>query len=172
VSESRRDELAGHNYWNELIAMRDGQRERVKTAVQVVRGDELPQENNELGLLRWYMHPAIDDTILSTLMFYEQELPPRSRSGRLKFQGGQVMYILSGKGYTTIDGVKHPWKTGDVLNLPIRRDGIVVQHVNDDEIVAAKFLACEPNWFEATGVDRGSGFELIEPSTEFRKTDV
>jgi gentisate 1,2-dioxygenase len=162
----RRDKLAHRNYWNELIALRDEQRERRRTAVQVVRGDELPQETNDYGRLRWYMHPAIDDTILSTVMFYEQELPPRSRSGRLKFQGGQVMYILAGSGYTTIDGVKHPWKAGDVLNLPIRRDGIVVQHVNDDETVAAKFLACEPNWFAATGVDRGSGFELVEPARE------
>ena len=166
---ARREKLAEHNYWDELIAMRDQQRERAKTAVQVVRGDELPQENNQLGLLKWYAHPKIDDTILSTLMFFEQELPPRSRSGRLKFQGGQVMYILAGTGYTTIDGVKHPWKTGDVLNLPIRRDGIVVQHVNDDDTTTAKFLACEPNWFEATGVDRGSGFELLEPSSEYGK---
>lgn len=165
---SRREKLEQHNYWDELIAIRDRQRERLRDAIQVVRGEELPQENNPLGLVKWYAHPAIDDTILSTLMFFEQELPPRSRSGRLKFQGGQVIYILAGKGYTTIDGVKHPWKAGDVLNLPIRRDGIVVQHVNDDDTAAAKFLACEPNWFAATGVDRGSGFELIEPSSVFR----
>jgi hypothetical protein len=166
----RREKLAQHNYWDELIAMRDDQRKRAKTAIQVVRGDELPQENSALGLLKWYAHPAIDDTILSTLMFFEQELPPKSRSGRLKFQGGQVMYILAGKGYTTIDGVKHAWKAGDVLNLPIRSEGIIVQHVNDDDTIAAKFLACEPNWFAATGVDRGSGFELIEPSSEYGKT--
>jgi hypothetical protein len=166
---SRREKLAQHNYWDELIALRDDQRERAKSAVQVVRGDDLPQENSALGLLRWYTHPAIHDTILSTLMFFEQELPPRSRSGRLKFGGGQVMYILSGRGYTTIDGVKHPWKAGDVLNLPIRRDGIIVQHVNEDDAIAAKFLACEPNWFAATSVDRGSGFELLEPSSEYGK---
>ena len=100
IVSTRRDKLAQHNYWDELIAMRDGQRERAKDAIQVVRGDELPQENNALGLVKWYAHPAIDDTILSTLMFFEQELPPRSRSGRLKFQGGQVMYILAGTGYT------------------------------------------------------------------------
>jgi hypothetical protein len=168
VSAPRRTKLAQTNYWNELIALRDGQRERAKTAVQVVRGDDLPQENSAYGLLRWYTHPSIDDTILSTLMFFEQELPPKSRSGRLKFQGGQVIYILAGTGYTTIDGVKHPWKAGDVLNLPIRRDGIVVQHGNDDPHTAAKFLACEPNSFAATGVDRGSGFELIEPSSEYK----
>ncbi len=155
------------NRWDELIALRDRQRERAKGGVQVVRGDELAQESNEQGLMRWYMHPAIENTILNTLMFFEQELPPKSRSGRLKFQGGQVMYILAGAGYTLVDGVKHPWKTGDVLNLPVRRDGIVVQHVNDDPEIAAKFLACEPNFIDAAGVDRGSGFELLEPSTTF-----
>jgi len=155
-------------HWDELIALRDRQRERAKGGVQVVRGEELAQESNPQGLMRWYMHPAIESTVLSTLMFFEQELPPRSRSGRLKFQGGQVMYILKGSGYTLLDGVKHPWKAGDVLNLPVRRDGIVVQHVNDDPETSATFLACEPNWVDAAGVDRGSGFELLEPSTTFR----
>jgi hypothetical protein len=157
--------------WDELIALRDRQRERAKGGVQVVRGDALAQESNPQGLMRWYMHPAIESTILNTLLFFEQELPPLSRSGRLKFQGGQVIYILAGKGYTLVDGVKHPWKAGDVLNLPVRRDGIVVQHVNDDRETTAKFLACEPNFVDAAGVDRGSGFELLEPSTTYRRED-
>ena len=160
------------NRWDELIALRDRQRERAKGGVQVVRGDALAQESNPQGLMRWYMHPAIENTILNTLLFFEQELPPLSRSGRLKFQGGQVIYILAGKGYTLVDGVKHPWKAGDVLNLPVRRDGIVVQHVNDDRETTAKFLACEPNFVDAAGVDRGSGFELLENSTTYRAEDA
>jgi gentisate 1,2-dioxygenase len=159
------------NRWDELIALRDRQRERSKRGVQVVRGDALAQENNPQGLMRWYMHPSMESTVLNTLLFFEQELPPLSRSGRLKFQGGQVIYILAGKGYTLVDGVKHPWKAGDVLNLPVRRDGIVVQHVNDDRETTAKFLACEPNFVDAAGVDRGSGFELLEPSTTYPEKD-
>ena len=53
-------------------------------------------------------------------MFFQQEIPPGSRSGRLKFQGGQVIMILEGRGYTLVDGVKHTWEAGDVLNLPLR----------------------------------------------------
>jgi gentisate 1,2-dioxygenase len=156
------------NLWDDLIAKRDRQRERAKSGAQVVRGDDLPQENNAYGKIRWYMHPSIENTTLSTLLFFEQELAPNARSGRLKFQGGQVVYILSGTGYTIIDGVKHPWKTGDVLNLPIRRNGIIVQHVNSDSTTTAKLLCCEPNWFDSTGVDRGSGFELLEPASDYR----
>ena len=101
VTSERTQKLAATNYWNELMALRDRQREARKTAVQVVRLSELPLENNQQGLMRWYLHPAITDTILSTLAIYRQEMPPGSRSGRLKFQGGQIMFIVEGRGHTT-----------------------------------------------------------------------
>jgi quercetin dioxygenase-like cupin family protein len=167
--EDRAKKLAARNLWGELLALRDEQRENLKTAVQVVRGGALPQEVNRQGLMRWYLHPNVKDTILSTLMFFEQEIPPGSRSGRYKFQGEQVIYILEGKGHTLIDGVKHPWSAGDVLNLPVRKPGIIVQHVNEDPLKPAKFVCCEPNLFHTTGVDRGSGFEQIEDAPEYRR---
>jgi len=102
--------------------------------------------------MRWYLHPEITDTVLSTLLFFQQEIPPNSRSGRLKFQGGQVMLILEGKGYTLIDGVKHSWEAGDVVNLPLRSDGIIIQHFNADPEVTAKFVAAEHNMFACTSV--------------------
>ena len=169
MTSDRTAKLADVNHWNELIALRDRQRAARKGAVQVVRLAELPLENNRQGLMRWYLHPAILDTVLSTLAIYRQEIPPGSRSGRLKFQGGQIMFIVAGKGYTLLDGVKHAWEAGDVLNLPLRRDGIVVQHFNDDPEQPAAFLAVEPNLFAATGVDRGCGFEQIEPAPDFRE---
>jgi hypothetical protein len=168
LTSERTARLAAVNHWNELIALRDRQRAQRQSAVQVVRLSELPLEQNPLGLMRWYLHPAIMDTILSTLTIYRQELPPAGRSGRLKFQGGQIMFIVEGRGHTTLDGVRHAWEAGDVLNLPTRRDGIVVQHFNDDPEHAAAFLAVEPNLFAATSVDRGCGFELLEPSPDFK----
>jgi gentisate 1,2-dioxygenase len=166
----RTAKLAKVNHWEALMALRDRQRELRKTAVQVVRLAELPLENNQQGLMRWYLHPAILDTMLSTLTIYRQEIPPGSRSGRLKFQGGQVLLIIEGKGHTLLDGVKHAWEAGDILNLPLRRDGIIVQHFNDDPAKTAVFLAVEPNLFAATGVDRGSGFEQLEPAPDYRNS--
>jgi gentisate 1,2-dioxygenase len=169
VTSERTDKLARTNFWDALIALRDKQRDQRKSAVQVVRLSELPLENNQQGLMRWYLHPAITDTVLSTLAIYRQEIPPGSRSGRLKFQGGQIMFIVAGRGHTVLDGVKHAWEAGDVLNLPTRRDGIVAQHFNDDSEHAAVFLAVEPNLFAATSVDRGCGFDLLEPSPDYHK---
>ena len=169
MATDRKQKLAEVNHWDELLAIRDRQREQTRRGLQVIKEKELPLEVNRQGLMRWYLHPAIRDTALSVLMFFQQEIPPGSRSGRLKFQGGQVMMILEGQGYTTIDGVKHPWQAGDVLNLPLRADGIIVQHFNTDPNNPAKFVAAEPNWFECTTVDRGSGFEQLEDAPEYKK---
>ncbi len=169
MTSERTAKLASHNFWSELIALRDRQREQRKSAVQVVRLSELPLENNEQGLMRWYLHPSIIDTVLSTLSIYRQEIPPGSRSGRLKFQGGQVLFIVEGRGHTMLDGVKHAWEAGDVVNLPCKRDGIVVQHFNDDSEKTAVFMAVEPNLFAATSVDRGCGLHQLEQSPDFRR---
>jgi len=166
-TDERKARLAAVNYWDELLAMRDRQRAERANGLQMIRESELPLEINRQGLMRWYLHPSIRDTVLSTMLFFEQEIPPGSRSGRLKFQGGQVMMILEGSGYTLLDGVKHAWKAGDVLNLPLRGDGIIVQHFNPDKEITAKFVAAEMNWFECTSVDRGSGFEQLEDAPEY-----
>jgi hypothetical protein len=168
MPQDRKSKLAAVNHWDELLAMRDRQREQKRKALQVVKEKDLPLEVNAQGLMRWYLHPAIKDTAITSYMFFQQEIPPGSRSGRLKSQGNQVILILEGKGYTMIDGVKYPWQAGDLLNLPLRVDGITVQHFNTDPENPAKFIAAEANWFECTSVDRGSGFEQLENAPEYR----
>ena len=168
TSEDRADQLAAHNYWDNLLALRDEQRAQRKNGVQIIKRRDLPLETNRQGSMRWYMHPDIKDTVLSTYLCFEQEIPPNSRSGRLKFQGGQVIYIVAGRGYTLLDGVKHRWAAGDVINLPLRRGGIVVQHFNDDPNEPVRFIAVEPNLYACTSVDRGSGFEQLEDAPGYR----
>lgn len=168
MSTERTERLAQTNFWDEIFKLRDQQRERKKSAIQVVKGSQLPVESNKQGLMRWFLHPEIKDTVLSVFLFYSQEIPPGSRSGRLKSQGGQVIFILEGRGHTVIDGVKYSWGPRDTINLPLKRDGIVVQHFNDDPDNPVRFLAAEPNWFDCLGVDRGSGFEQIEASPDYQ----
>jgi hypothetical protein len=168
MTTERTKKLAERNLFGELIAMRDEQREQRGKGLQVVKEKDLPLETNPMGQMKWYMHPNIKDLCVNMMMVYQQEIRPGSRSGRIKFQGGQVIMILEGQGYTSIDGVKHTWKKGDVLNLPLRDDGIIVQHFNTDTKETAKFLAVEPNWFDALSVDRGCGFEIQEEAPEHR----
>ena len=99
MASDRKSKLAEVNHWDELFALRDRQREQTRNGIQVIKESELPLEVSRQGLMRWYLHPAIKDTALSMLLFFQQEIPPGSRSGRLKFQGGQVMMITEGRGH-------------------------------------------------------------------------
>lgn len=166
MASPRTEKLAGVNHWEELLRLRDQQREHLKTAVTIVKGKDVPLERNRQGLMRWYLHPAIKDTVIRSLIIFIQEIPPGSRSGRVKFQGGQVIHVLEGRGHTILDGVRYDWAAGDTVNLPLKKQGIVVQHFNDDAQKTARFVACEVNWVDCVGVDRGSGFEQIEVSPD------
>ena len=84
MKSERRERMSKVNYWDGLLALRDRQREQRKSSTQLVSEEDLPLEVNRQGLMRWYMHPDITDTVLSTYLFCEQEIPPGSRSGRLK----------------------------------------------------------------------------------------
>ena len=93
---------------------------------------------------------------------------PGSRSGRQQCQGNVVFYVEDGRGYTIVDGTTHKWRKGDVVNLPIKEEGVVYQHFNADSKAPAVLVGCEPNFMDALGVDRGSGFEELEAAPEWQ----
>ncbi|MEE8472253.1 MAG: hypothetical protein V3S82_03685, partial [Dehalococcoidia bacterium] len=77
-------------------------------------------------------------------------------------------YVLEGKGYTVVDGVRHDWEKGDVVLLPIKPDGVVFQHFNSDKDKSVRMVSAEPNWTEALGVDLGATFEQLENSPDYK----
>ncbi|GIK83157.1 MAG: cupin domain-containing protein [Burkholderiales bacterium] len=161
-------ELAGRDLWNELFEMRDRQREDLEKSVWLIKGKDLPQENNRQGLMQWYMHPLLKSPCINTLAIFVQEIPPGSRSGRIHHPGNQVIFVWEGQGYTLMDGQKHHWSKNDVVQLPLRLKGVTVQHFNTDPDQPAKLICCEPNSFQSMWVDRGSGFEQLEVSPDYR----
>jgi quercetin dioxygenase-like cupin family protein len=168
---SRKEELERRNLFEELLALRDQQREQKKNSIQVVKGDELPWETNRQGKMRWYVHPTLTDLALQTIMFYAQEIPPGSRSGRQLVQSSQVLYVWEGQGYTEVDGQRHDWEAGDLINLPLLTEGVVVQHFNTDSKNRALLVAAQPNYSGMIGVDMGSGFEQLENAPEYERAE-
>ncbi len=163
---SRRDELAKHNFFDELMAMRDKGRARSK-GLFVVKGKDIPLESNRHGLMQWYMHPNITDVSLNTKLMYVQHIPANSKSGRQHHPGGKIFYFWKGKGHTILDGVRYTWVAGELIQLPLRRDGVTYQHFNDgDEEVM--IVAVEPNYIEPLGLDKGSSYEQIEDSPDYK----
>ena len=162
------EEIGGRNLWEELLALRDRQRKDQEKAVWLIKGKDLPWENNKQGIMRWYLHPLLRTPCINTMKIFVQEIPPGGRSGRLQHPGNQVIFILEGRGHTVIDGQQHHWAKNDVVQLPLRVKGSTVQHFNSAPDQPARFVACEPNSFLSCGVDRGSGFEQMEVSPDYK----
>lgn len=163
----RTERLAARNLWDELIALRDDQREQRKATVRVVRRDELPVEINPHGRMRWYLHPTLKDTAHQAMMFYSQELKSGESSGRQRHPGGMIFMIVKGSGYSEINGERFDWKVRDVLQLPVLPGGSVFQHHNASESEPAELIACELNEVHRLGVDRGTTFEELEPAAVY-----
>jgi gentisate 1,2-dioxygenase len=161
------DELNHVNLFDRLIELRDLQRKRLEQATFLIRGAELPWELNAHGRMQWYLHPALAYTAVQTHVFYRQEIAPGSRSGVQRHGGDAVFYMLEGEGYTEVDGVKHNWKAGDVMTLPVFDRGVEYRHVNTGT-ATAQFIAIERNLVHTCGVDRQSGFEQLSPCPEYR----
>lgn len=154
--------------YEELIQLRDDERQRIANSTVCVKGGKLPWEINPQGLMKWYMHPNIDSTAHKFLIFYAQQIPAGSQSGRQKCQGAVVFVVVEGVGYSVIDGQRYDWKQGDLLQLPIKPDGVTFQHFNASEKEPALLVAAEPNLVATTGVDRACGFEQLEVAPEYK----
>jgi len=165
---NRDDSPQGNTLFDALLRLRDEQREQMKQARMVIQGKSLPLEINPMGLFRWYVHPDMKDVGCRSQMFYVQEIPGGSRSGKQLHQGGRFHYVLEGKGSTVIDGVRHEWKENEIILLPLKSHGVVHQHYNADPRKPARLLVSEPNWVHVWGVDLGSGLEMLESAPEYR----
>src|SRR4030042_7084472 len=169
MEESRTERLKRINFWDKLFELRDKDRKNKKNAIVNILAKELNWETNRQGIMRWYLHPIMEDTVINPFLFYVQEIPPGSRSGRVKTQGSQVFYIWEGKGYTVMDGVKHYWEAGDVVQIPLRPLGVIYQHFNGDLKSPVRLVSIEANTVGALGMDRGAGFGQIENCPENEK---
>ncbi len=169
AEETRTERLKKTNFWDKLFELRDKDRANKKDAIVNILGRELPKELNRQGLMQWYLHPVMEDTVINPFIFYVQQIPPGSRSGRVKTQGNQVFYVWKGKGSTVMDGVRHHWEDGAVIQIPLRPLGVIYQHFNGDMKNPAVLISVEANTALSLGMDRGSGFEQLENCPEYEE---
>lgn len=118
---------------------REQWRQRAQTGQVVIRGKELNYQQSRQGRSRWYLHPLRRETALQGWMLFQQDI--RTHSGRHRHQGGLAIYVLEGKGWTMVDGVRHDWEEGDLILLPIKPHGVEHQHFNADPGQPCKWLA-------------------------------
>lgn len=125
----------------ELAIQSDRERaQRQMTGRIVLRLEDSPQEQTRQGLLRTYLDPfVVEDTPLRHWAVFTHEI--RTKSGKHRHQGGLVIYVIDGRGYSVIDGERVDWEKGDLVLLPLRADGVEHQHFNLERGKPALWIA-------------------------------
>lgn len=113
--------------------------ERQMTGRVLVKEADCPQELTRQGRLRFYLDPTIKDTPLRHWVVFTHEV--RTASGKHRHQGGLVIYVIDGQGYSVVDGERVDWKKGDLVLLPMRENGVEHQHFNSDPSKPAVWMA-------------------------------
>jgi mannose-6-phosphate isomerase-like protein (cupin superfamily) len=100
----------------------------------VMRAKDIPFERSRQGVLRYYLNSlAAPGTapVESAVQDWDVFLHSISvHSGAHRHQGGLVIYVIRGSGYTVVEGDRKDWKEGDLLLLPVQPGGVVHQHFN------------------------------------------
>ncbi|MDO8691044.1 MAG: cupin domain-containing protein [Dehalococcoidia bacterium] len=140
----------------------NARKEMAETGQVVFRGKEIPWEQGRQALLRWYLHPMRTGSAVGGWLFFLHDI--RSHSGRHRHQGGLCLYVVEGKGWTTVDGVRHDWEEGDLILLPVKPRGVEHQHFNAQPGTPCKWLAIIYDPFVAS---MSSELEQKEVSPDF-----
>ncbi len=143
ISRDRERERERDDY-AQLLAYHKAERDRSYEGQVVIRARDVPLVQNRQALRKKYMWPSQytgepAPTALDGWTIFVQTI--LKHSGRHRHQGGLVIYILEGEGYSVVDGEHHDWEAGDLMLLPLKRGGVDHQHFNKDDEHPAKWIA-------------------------------
>lgn len=105
----------------------------------VIKGKNRPWELTRQGRLRNFVTGRREEELAAPgWTTFQHEI--RKHSGMHRHQGGNHIFVLAGKGYTLVEGVRHDWEAGDLVMLPILPGGVAHQHFNLDPATPAVWM--------------------------------
>ena len=114
-------------------------RERMEGKV-VIKSKDVKWEQNRQSLLKFYVHPLRTEGMGAPDWFvFINRI--RKHSGKHRHQGGLGIFVLEGRGYTVVDGVRYDWEAGDLIILPVKPEGCEHQHFNLDPDKPSEWMA-------------------------------
>ena len=141
------------------IAVIRGREERARSGKVVIR----PGRDRQPGVPivgsppnLHYLGYELSDTATQEWRLFTQEV--HTENVGHTHQGGLALFVLEGKGATVMNGVRHPWKAGDLILLPITPGGVHHQHLSFDG--NANWIAF---WFDP--VMQAIGTQMIPDAT-------
>lgn len=138
-------------------------RQRAVEGKVVIRYADRPWQQGRQGRIKFYLHVMLDDTAVTPWRLFVHDI--RTHSGKHRHQGGLAIYVIEGKGWTVVDGVRHDWEAGDLILLPVKPRGCEHQHFNGEPGKPCKWLALI---FSPYKDSLGSEMEQKEVSPDFK----
>lgn len=122
--------------YDRFLAKQQARLKRAASGNIVIKRDAMLLETSRQGFLRWYLNSQEDpDDVTSASAAQDWDVfvhEVRTQSGMHRHQGGLVIYVISGVGYTIVENRRLDWKAGDLLLLPVMPGGVAHQHFNLD----------------------------------------
>jgi mannose-6-phosphate isomerase-like protein (cupin superfamily) len=163
-TRTREREPVSLTAYEKLLRQRIEFDERQRMGKVVIKGSSREPQANRQGLITYYLDPIqFQDTPLQDWLVFINDV--RTHSGKHRHQGGLVIYVIEGKGYSVVDGERKDWEAGDLLLLPIKLGGVEHQHFNTQPGKPCRWIA-----FIYLPIMDQVAMELtqIEPSPDFK----
>lgn len=139
TEREREREAPATSFYEAVMADAAERRRRARDERIVIKRSEVPWQTNRQGRIGYYLHDQIDDTALQDWRVIIHEI--HNHSGRHTHQGGPVLYVTKGSGYTVVNGKREDWKEGDLILLPVMPGGCEHQHFNADPDEPSEWVA-------------------------------
>src|SRR5262245_15647219 len=139
VSRSKiREPESRETDYDQAVRAKEIRNKRMAEGKVIIKGKDLPWELNRQGRIKFFLNQRSEDVAAPGWLCFQQEI--HKHSGMHRHQGGTFIYILGGKGYSTVNGVRHDWQAGDLAILPMVPGGVAHQHFNLDPAVPALWM--------------------------------
>ncbi|MBI2955478.1 MAG: cupin domain-containing protein [Chloroflexi bacterium] len=114
--------------------------ERQNTGKLLIKSNEREFRIGRQGKTKKFLYPNMwPENALQDWSVFMQDVV--SHSGKHRHQGSLVIFVLEGRGYTVVEGVRMGWKKGDLILLPLKPGGIEHQHFNLEPGQSCKWIA-------------------------------
>ncbi|MBI2955480.1 MAG: cupin domain-containing protein [Chloroflexi bacterium] len=114
--------------------------EQQNTGKLLIKGNEREFRITRQGRSKYFMYPNVwPEHALQEWMVFQQDVV--HHTGKHRHQGSLVIFVLDGRGYTVVEGVRMDWKKGDLILLPLKAGGVEHQHFNIEPGQSCKWMA-------------------------------
>lgn len=126
-------------YYETVFSSLAERRRRAREGRIVIKASDAVWEENRQGKIGYYLHELVKDSALQDWRVFAHEI--HTHSGKHTHQGGLVLYVTKGSGYTVVNGKREDWSAGDLIVLPVLPGGCEHQHFNEDPDQPSEWIA-------------------------------